>query len=195
MDDEDGRQDGEPQHGDPPPDRKNNEDSSKSGLEIFNTDLEKTTEVKALKPWNCLFENKPTGKSSFPSVEDISDRKIGKFAIAIPDVVIHHSISLMAFSLAGKFVGPRPNIEDVRSSVKKKWRLKGQVDVLALSRGFFVFSFSCGEDLEMILSGGPWMFGKSLLSLRKWSPNIELNDSFFESALVWVRLPSLPLEF
>ncbi|XP_059076813.1 uncharacterized protein LOC131876055 [Cryptomeria japonica] len=47
----------------------------------------------------------------------------------------------------------------------------------------------------MALSGGPWMFGKSSLSLRIWSPNMELNDSFFESALVWVRLPGLPLEF
>ncbi|XP_057837885.2 uncharacterized protein LOC131048058 [Cryptomeria japonica] len=47
----------------------------------------------------------------------------------------------------------------------------------------------------MTLSGGPWMFGKSSLSLRKWSPNMELNDSFFESAPIWVRLPGLLLEF
>lgn len=73
--------------------------------------------------------------------------------------------------------------------------MKGQVDVSALSRGLFVLSFSYGEDLEMILSGGPWMFGKSSLSLRKWSPNMELNDFFFESAPVWMRLPGLPLEF
>lgn len=58
-----------------------------------------------------------------------------------------------------------------------------------------MFSFSCGEDLEAVLSGGPSMFGKSSLSVRKWSPNMELNDSFFESALVWVRLPGLPLEY
>ncbi|XP_059069456.1 uncharacterized protein LOC131859561 [Cryptomeria japonica] len=32
-------------------------------------------EDKVVKPWNNLFANKPTGKSTFPSVEDISDKK------------------------------------------------------------------------------------------------------------------------
>lgn len=49
--------------------------------------------------------------------------------------------------------------------------------------------------MEAALSGGPWMFGKSSLSVRKWSPNMELNDSFFETASAWVRLPGLSLEY
>ncbi|XP_059071755.1 chromatin modification-related protein EAF7-like [Cryptomeria japonica] len=126
VDDEDGRPDGDPRHWDPPPDCENMKDASKSGLESVKDDLEKMIEVKALKPWNHLFVNKPMGKLSFPSMEDISDKKKGKFAIAVPDMVIDHSISLMAFSLVRKFVGPWPNIEDVRSFVKRKWRLKGQ---------------------------------------------------------------------
>ncbi|XP_059068757.1 uncharacterized protein LOC131859204 [Cryptomeria japonica] len=75
VDDEDGQKDGDPRHHDSLPDFKNTEDSSKLGPENLNAELEKTTEVKVLKPWNNLFANKPTGKSTFPSMEDISDRK------------------------------------------------------------------------------------------------------------------------
>lgn len=155
RDDEDGQKDGDPRHRDPPLEFKNTKDSSKLGHENLNAELEKMVGDKVVKPWNNLFANKPTGKSTFPYVEDISDRKVGRLSIAVPDVVIDHSISLMTISLVGKFVGPGPNIEVVRSFVKRKWRVKGQVDVSALSRGFFVFSFSCGADLEMALSGGP----------------------------------------
>ena len=31
--------------------------------------------------------------------------------------------------------------------------------------------------------------------LQKWSSKLDLNESFFQQALVWVRLPELPLEF
>lgn len=103
-------------------------------------DSENIKEGRIPKPWNSLFvrqaSGKPTGKSSFPFVKDISDNRKGKLAIEIPDLVIDHSISLMTLSLVGKFVGPRPNIEDVRSFVKRKWRMTGQVEVSALPRGF-----------------------------------------------------------
>ncbi|XP_059068306.1 uncharacterized protein LOC131858857 [Cryptomeria japonica] len=136
------------------------------------------------------------GKSAFPKVKDISNKIEGKFVISIPDVVIDHNISLMAFTLVGKFVGPRPNIENVRVFAKNKWHLKGQVDILALPKGFFAFSFSCSEYFEGVLCGGLWMFGKTSLTLRKWAPKLELKaSSFFYLALVWVRLFGFPLEF
>ncbi|XP_059076573.1 uncharacterized protein LOC131875882 [Cryptomeria japonica] len=120
---------------------------------------------------------------------------MGKFSISIPDIVIDHNISLTAFTLVGKFVGPRPNIDVVRAFAKKKWRLKGQVEISMMPKGFFPFNFSCLEDQEGVLCGGPWMVGRTFLSLIKWSPNQELNDSFFDLAPVWVKLSSLPMEF
>ncbi|XP_059064683.1 uncharacterized protein LOC131856778 [Cryptomeria japonica] len=62
-------------HPDPPLDFKNTEDSTKLGHKILNAELEKTVGDKMVKSWNSFFANKPTGKSTFPSVEDISDRK------------------------------------------------------------------------------------------------------------------------
>ncbi|XP_059066415.1 uncharacterized protein LOC131857723 [Cryptomeria japonica] len=101
----------------------------------------------------------------------------------------------MALSLVGKFMGPRPNIDLVRDFAKKKWCLKGQIEITAMPKGFFSFAFSCEEDLYVVLCGGPWVIGKTSLALKCWFPNLDLNDGSFSSAPVWVRVPSFPLEF
>ena len=101
----------------------------------------------------------------------------------------------MASTLIGKFLGPRPNIDDVRTFIKKKWDLKGQVLVMAMAKGFMSFDFSCMKDLSNILCEGQWAIGRSTLVLQKWSSKLNLNDSFFVQAPVWVRSPKMPLEF
>ena len=47
----------------------------------------------------------------------------------------------------------------------------------------------------MVLCGGPWMFGKSSLTIKKWEPNMDLSDAFFLTTPKWVRLLGLPLEY
>ncbi|XP_057842059.1 uncharacterized protein LOC131051512 [Cryptomeria japonica] len=51
------------------------------------------------------------------------------------------------------------------------------------------------EDIMVVRSGGPWVIGKSSLSLKKWTTNLDLLDSIFENVLVWARLLSLPMEY
>ncbi|GLJ06585.1 hypothetical protein SUGI_0042510 [Cryptomeria japonica] len=100
----------------------------------------------------------------------------------------------MALTLVGKFLGPRSNIDVVRVFGKSKWVLKGQVEVTTMSKVVLSMSFSCEEDMSRVLCDSPWLIGKSMLSLQKWSPKMDLNESFFVQAPVWVRLSSLPLE-
>ena len=145
--------------------------------------------------WSSLFEVKPSGKSSFPPVKTLPETEKGSCAIAIPDEIVDHSIRSMASTLIGKILGPRPNIDDVKTFIKKKWALKGQVSVMAMAKGFMSFDFTCMEDLSNILREGQWATGCSTLVLQKWSSKLYLNASFFVQALVWVRLPELPLEF
>ena len=78
--------------------------------------------------------------------------------------------------------------------VKQKWVIRGDVDIAPMSNGFFSFIFNCKEDLNMVLCGGPWSFGKSTLTIKKWEPNMDLSNAFFLTTAIWVRLPSLPLE-
>lgn len=109
--------------------------------------------------------------------------------------MIDHKIAIMALTLVGKFSRPRPNIDSVRIFVSRGWKIKGQVEVSALPRGFFSFAFSCTENILTILNGGPWIMEMSSLTLKKWRPNIDLSNAFFETILVWVKLSRLPLEY
>ncbi|XP_059071415.1 uncharacterized protein LOC131866220 [Cryptomeria japonica] len=101
----------------------------------------------------------------------------------------------MALSLVRKFMGTRPNTDVVRSFAKRRWHLKGQIEITAMAKGFFSFVFSCEEDLSDVLCGGPWVIGKTSLALKHWSLNLDLNDGIFGSSPIWVRLPGFPLEF
>ncbi|XP_057816789.2 uncharacterized protein LOC131030121 [Cryptomeria japonica] len=98
-------------------------------------------------------------------------------------------------TLVGKILGPKPNIDIVKAFNKCKWALKGQVDITTMSKGGLSMTFSCKEDMSRVLCGGPWLISKSTLTLQKWSPKMDLNESFFVQAPVWVRLSGLPLEF
>ena len=60
---------------------------------------------------------------------------------------------------------------------------------------FFSFAFNYKEDLNMVLCVGPWLFGNSTLTIKKWEPNMDLSDAFFLTTPIWVRLPGLSLEF
>ena len=57
------------------------------------------------------------------------------------------------------------------------------------------FDFTCNEDMSYVLSESPWSLGQSTLVLQKWSSKLDLNESFFQQALIWVRFPQLPLKF
>lgn len=82
----------------------------------------------------------------------------------------------MHLVLVRKFIGQCLNIEVVRSWVARKWKGKGQTDVVTMDSGFFSFSFAYEEDFRSILTEGPWMLGKALLALKKWEPGFNPKD-------------------
>ena len=61
----------------------------------------------------------------------------------------------MDSTLVGKFLGARPNIEVVRTFVRRKWALKGQIDIETMAKGCLSFNFSYDEDKREILCNGP----------------------------------------
>ena len=77
--------------------------------------------------WLLLFGVKPIGKCSFPPIKFLPKKQKGSCAISIPDELVEHRIAVMASTLVGKFIGPRPNIDILRSFIKKKWALNRQV--------------------------------------------------------------------
>ena len=72
------------------------------------------------------------------------------FKIEIPNELVDHNIPSMVSSLVGKFIGPRPNIDIMRTHVRNKWDLKGNVEIAAMEKVSLSFEFSCMEDLTRV---------------------------------------------
>ena len=117
----------------------------------------------------------------------------GEFQFFIPDPLVNFSVSSMDFTLVGTFLGARPDLESLRNMVKRKWVIRGEVDIAPLLNGFFLFTFNYKEDMDRVLCGGLWSFGKCSLTIKKWEPNMDLLDSFFLTTPIWARLLGLPL--
>ena len=66
-----------------------------------------------LGKWSNFFGVKPTSKSSFPKIKDLSDKEKGMYVLEVSSKLIDHNIKSMATTLVGKFIGPRPNIDVV----------------------------------------------------------------------------------
>ena len=139
--------------------------------------------------WSSLFGKKLIGKSLFPPMTAKSCWEKGEFQVFILDPLVNFSVSSMDFTLVGKFLGARPDLDSLRSMIKQKWVIRGEVDIAPMSNGFFSFIFNCKEDLNMVLCGEPWSFGKCSLTIKKWEPNMDLSDSFFLTTPIWARIP------
>ncbi|XP_059077914.1 uncharacterized protein LOC131876510 [Cryptomeria japonica] len=150
--------------------------------------------MAVLNAFQPLFALNPNGKSISPISHNV-DPISSICSISIPDGIVDKNLTNMDSILVGKYVGLQPNIEFIRSWVAHKWRGNGQTEVTAMPNIFFSFSFTCDEDLKLVLAGGPWLLGKSSLALKKWEPRFNPKDWKCNEAPIWVCLLGLPLEY
>lgn len=113
----------------------------------------------------------------------------------ISNSVSDRILSSMENAFVGRFLSFRPTVDMVRKWVALKWRLKGSVEIYAMSGGIFLFKFTMPEDLVSVLSTGPWVYGKHNLALCHWKPRFNSDLYLNKSAPVWNCLPGLPLEY
>ncbi|XP_020699745.2 uncharacterized protein LOC110112012 [Dendrobium catenatum] len=117
----------------------------------------------------------PTHKLSFKA-DDLSEGK-----------------SIWTSALIGYSLGPRPYYERLLKAMLKLWQLKGSLSLLSLADGFFLLKFSTEEDLEMVLSGGPWfLLGKPFI-LQRWSPKFKPKRDEDAPIPVWIKIVDFPL--
>lgn len=69
------------------------------------------------------------------------------------------------------------------------------LELFLCSKGFFIVCFETEIHYNEILDGGPWFWGNSGLSMRKWYPEFNPLTTTAMTTPVWVRLPNLPLQF
>jgi hypothetical protein len=111
--------------------------------------------------------------------------------------VISKLARLSSTTLICHFNGLWPRLVHLHDWISRSWLsvLKGDVFIHPCAQGFFIVEFDLQDDKDLIFSSGPWFWGSSGLCMKPWSPSFDPSKDSLSSALVWVRLPNLPLHF
>ena len=94
-----------------------------------------------------------------------------------------------------KTFGRRTAFSFLIERVRKMWNLCRGMDCIDLGYDYFLVKFELPEDVDSILSGGPWFIGQHFLAIRQWEPEFKASTATLSSVAVWIRLLELPIEF
>lgn len=101
------------------------------------------------------------------------------------------------WALVGKVLSPSPvHVNAVRSAMKPAWGNPIGLKFRAIGEkgdNMFVAEFGRSADLERVLGGSPWMFGKYVVLLQHYDEKKCASDIIFDRLEMWVRIPNLPL--
>ncbi|KAI0494690.1 hypothetical protein KFK09_024833 [Dendrobium nobile] len=146
------------------------------------------TGVSSALPWDRVFAIPPASEEFTVSTIQTPDEPIDFPTADIADAVEELNLSLVGYSL-----GKRPFYESLLNAAKKLWALKGNIKLISLSDGFFLFKFSCREDFEMVWNKGAWfIFGKPFI-FRKWTSHFSPKREEFTTVPIWFKIHDLPL--
>ncbi|XP_031124347.1 uncharacterized protein LOC116027061 [Ipomoea triloba] len=98
-------------------------------------------------------------------------------------------------SLIVTVMGRRVGYAYLLRRLTSMWRPKGRMDLIALDNDYFLVKFGFIEDLEFAKYEGPWMVLDHYLIVKDWVPNFDPIADTTEKVLVWVRFPSIPVEY
>ncbi|GAA0145571.1 hypothetical protein LIER_05740 [Lithospermum erythrorhizon] len=115
--------------------------------------------------------------------------------ITISDSTLSRIRAPWKLSLITKCYGKRLGFQYLSLKVKQLWPTKGTISIIDLGDDFFITRFSLEEDYLKALHGGPWFINGFFLATRLWEPNFNPHSTTTKSGAVWLRLPSLPVEY
>ncbi|XP_026420216.1 uncharacterized protein LOC113316213 [Papaver somniferum] len=98
------------------------------------------------------------------------------------------------FSLIGRLDLARLKFSEAISNLKNQWKLEGTCKMIPLGKGFFTIKLHNEKD-RMSIKAGKWEVGDQVLWIRNWIPDFRPENHRTSSAMVWVHLPGLSLEY
>ncbi|XP_031131985.1 uncharacterized protein LOC116033376 [Ipomoea triloba] len=98
-------------------------------------------------------------------------------------------------SLIVRVLGRRVSYSYLLQRMKAMWRPEANMDLIALNDDYFVVKFEALRDYEFAKFEGPWMILRHYLIVQEWVPNFDPSNNKMEKLLVWVRFPTIPIEY
>lgn len=75
------------------------------------------------------------------------------------------------------------------------WKHKSEMEILDLGYNCYLIKFSLDEDMDFVLTEGPWVIQDHYLTVRKWHANFSPSAATMETTLAWVKFPSLSMKY
>lgn len=95
-------------------------------------------------------------------------------------------------SLIGKILNPKKqNVEKLLQSMPSQWGMQDRITANDLGNGRFLFNFTLEDDLNLVLSKGPFHYNYCMFVLVRWEPVI--HDDYAWTIPFWVVLFGIPL--
>ncbi|XP_020692280.1 uncharacterized protein LOC110106668 [Dendrobium catenatum] len=149
--------------------------------------------VLGLPPSGLSYADNVSAPASKPNTFPVSFFSPGQKKLSFNVNDLSEGKSIWNNALIGYSLGPRPYYERLLKAMQKLWPLKGSMSLLSMADGFFLLKFSTSEDLESILSGGPWfLLGKPFI-LQRWSPKFKPKRDEAAPIPLWIKIVDFPL--
>ena len=111
-----------------------------------------------------------------------------------PQEVVEEGAKEWELCLVGYLMDPKFPPAIVASIARKMWTRFGLADACVQGNGIFFFKFSIEEGKDRVLEGGPWLFARRHLLLRRWERGIKFLGEGISKIFVWIQLYNVPVE-
>ncbi|KAL5857254.1 hypothetical protein ACOSQ3_004712 [Xanthoceras sorbifolium] len=79
--------------------------------------------------------------------------------------------------------------------LQQKWTLIGHWQLTDLDDKYYIARFQMKEDMDAVLTGGPWIITNKYLVVQRWKPNFVPGDEVIQNMHVWIRLTKIFMEW
>lgn len=93
-----------------------------------------------------------------------------------------------------KLLGRSHTYNYMLTKLQQKWSLKGGWKLVDLVNDYFVVRFDLEEDLNFVLTGGPWIVAGQYLIMQKWVPGFCPATAKITRMAAWIRVSAIQLE-
>lgn len=98
-------------------------------------------------------------------------------------------------TLIVKVMGRKVGYTYLFRRIKTLWKPKANMEMVAIENDYFLVRFHSKDDYEFAKYEGPWMVLDHYLIVNQWMPNFDPSVDNTEKLLVWIRFPTLPIEY
>ncbi|XP_008232499.1 PREDICTED: uncharacterized protein LOC103331632 [Prunus mume] len=93
-----------------------------------------------------------------------------------------------------KLVGRLHTYNYLHDRLQQKWSLNGGWKLVDLVNEYFVVTFEVEEDLNYVLTEGPWIIARQYLTMQKWRSGFCPSTASITRMAVWIRVSAIQLE-